>query len=785
MKNSLYILITWFFISQSLHAGVIEKNYHFSHPEITKENGFYTLSFPGTMITGKKGEPSLPYRSVFLLIPPGQEAEKIEITGKGKEDIRGSFTIYPAQPSRPYDKQQDRKFYKKESVYTLSKYPEKPFEHFSTAFLHGFGFVITAFTPVNYNPSAGTASYYKDVSVRVFTRPGARPDYPVRKIHATKEILRQIRQLSDNPEEAAVYRSVQSSYEDEYDVLVVTSSAFADSFKTLTDSYLKRGLASRIVTLDSIRAGFAGVDLQEQIRNFIIHEYENHNIKHVLLGGDTDIVPYRGFYCKVKSDEIYESSDIPSDLYFSALDGTWNSDSNDKWGEIGEDDLLPELSAARFPVNSFTELRYLTDKTISYQESPVPGEQRTFILAGEKLWSDPLTFGADYLELLIGFHDDNNYSTTGIPEDFNFVKLYDKNISWTKEDLIQKINSGSAGIHHSGHSNSSYNLRMSTLDVKEDAFHLLNGKDRNFTYLYSNGCYSAAFDKDVSIAEKMVLIKTFAFAYIGNSRYGWFNEGQTEGPSTHIEREFLNALYGDSLEFLGAAHAQSKRASAPWVTAPGQWEQGALRWCFYDCNVLGDPAARLWTDEPVSGSAVNKGLAADDTVFQVSVVSKLENPSGISFTLFQGKKFIARAVTDNYGSALMHIKGGTLKQGKALLTAAGRNIIPFTKELLVMQSGTENHQENSRIIAVTPNPVHQNAVILFYMPRKGDAELSIFNIRGRIVKNFSFRGISEGYNTKVWDGMDKNGVPVGSGIYICRLSSAGKNSSKKLTFIRN
>jgi len=784
MKNAFHIFLTCFFIFQSLYAGVIEKKYHFSSPTIKKEQGFYKFSFSETMITGKKGEPALPYRSVFLLIPPGEEAEKIEITGSGLQEIQGSYTIYPSQPSRPYDKPNDGKFYKNESVYMQSRYPEKPFENFSTYYLHGFAFVVTAFTPVNYNPSAGKVSFYRDVSVKVYTRPAVHPDYPIRKIHATKEILRQIKQLSDNPEAATMYRSGQSSYKDEYDVLIVTSNAFADSFQTLTDSYLKRGLLSKTITLDSISTAFSGIDLQEQIRNFIIHEYESHNIKHVLLGGDSEIVPYRGFYCKVESDRTYESDEdpIPSDLYFSALDGTWNCDSDDKWGEKGEDDLLPELSVARFPVSTFTELKNLINKTVSYQQSPVPGEQRTVILAGEKLWNDPKTWGADYLDLLIGFHDDNDYSTNGIPEDFNFVKLYDRTSPWTKEILIQEINNGCASIHHAGHSSTSYNMRMTVKDITDDAFSSVNGTDHNFPYLYSNGCYAAAFDYDVSIAEKMLIIKNFAFAFIGNSRYGWFNEGQTEGPSTHLEREFISALYGDTLTFIGAAHTQSKIASAPWVNAPGQWEEGALRWCFYDCNVLGDPAARLWTDEPVLASAVNTGLAVNDTTLMVSVLSE-RNSRGITFTLFQDNKIISRALTNEYGTARLYIPSGTLKQGKAILAAAGGNIYPFIKEIVVTQPVSDTQPDKPEITAITPNPVHQNAVIWFYMPANGDADLTIFNIRGQVVKTFSCSGLSAGYNTKVWDGTDKNGSPAGAGIYICRLSAGGKNSTRKLTFL--
>ena len=101
----------------------------------------------------------------------------------------------------------------------------------------------------------------------------------------------------------------------------------------------------------------------------------------------------------------------------------------------------------------------------------------------------------------------------------------------------------------------------------------------------------------------MLTIDNIAVAFVGNSRYGWFNEGQTEGPSAHIHREFIDALYNQRENHIGATHMLSKINTAPWVEAGGQHEPGALRWCFYDCNVLADPTLQIWTDEPIAFSA--------------------------------------------------------------------------------------------------------------------------------------------------------------------------------------
>jgi len=46
----------------------------------------------------------------------------------------------------------------------------------------------------------------------------------------------------------------------------------------------------------------------------------------------------------------------------------WNDDGDNKWGEPDEDDLLPDVSVARFPVSNTTELENMIHKSISYHQ---------------------------------------------------------------------------------------------------------------------------------------------------------------------------------------------------------------------------------------------------------------------------------------------------------------------------------------------------------------------------------------------------------------------------------
>jgi hypothetical protein len=150
-------------------------------------------------------------------------------------------------------------------------------------------------------------------------------------------------------------------------------------------------------------------------------------------------------------------------------------------------------------------------------------------------------------------------------------------------------------------------MRLITSDITNVNFPEVNGYDHNYQLLYTQGCDCGAFDSPWCIGSKMVTITNFLAGGVFNSRYGWFDEGTTEGPSEHLHRQFVSALYTDTLpdRHLGTAHMISKIKTAPWVTAPGEFEPGAQRWCQYDANVLGDPALEIWTTEPSSFTVIN------------------------------------------------------------------------------------------------------------------------------------------------------------------------------------
>lgn len=679
------ILISLFVSSLllSAKAGEVEHVYYFNNPSLKNSGEYQELNFEKTMLTALPGQPVMPYQAVKLMLPPGESAQSIEIVFSGETTLTGKFLISPQQQVRPVSKGASGVFIKDESVYSLNaKYPENPKGQLITSFLNGRAFALSSFTPMRYNPVTGKVTYYTTAKVIVHTANDAKAQAALSNLEVNNE---QASRFADNEVMDGLYKTCRqpATSSDSYELLIICTSAYSGAFENLRAAYLKEGLKSQVVTLETITSTMSGTDQPEKMRNYIIQEYQAEGIQHVLLAGDAELIPIRGFYAYVQSGSGYVDNGIPADVYFSSLDGNWNDDGDAQWGEPGEDDLLPDISVGRMPFSNLDELNSMLHKSYSYQFTPVANEFRDVLLAGEYLYGAPyLTYGSYYLELLIGTRSNNGYTTNGIPENYSVDKLYDEIAGWSKQTLMDHLNMGRPMFHHVGHANYNVMMRMDMSDVTNENFAGLNGIDHNYTVAYTHGCNCGGFDQNDCIAEKTVTIGNFAAAIIANSRYGWFNEGTDEGPSAHLNREFVDAMFHDKLNRLGSAQMQSKIATSPWVTAPGQWEPGALRWCFYDCNLLGDPAMAVFTDNPFTIQTVYpSSITAGAASMPVSVTSEGLPVAGLSCVVLENGSLIGKATTDAAGNATLSFSPVILNPDNVQLVVSGYNCVPVTYNL--------------------------------------------------------------------------------------------------------
>jgi len=84
-----------------------------------------------------------------------------------------------------------------------------------------------------------------------------------------------------------------------------------------------------------------------------------------------------------------------------------------------------------------------------------------------------------------------------------------------------------------------------------------------------------------------------------------------------------------------------------------------------------------------------------------------------------------------------------------------------------------------------PNPFNPDTTIKFAVEEDGEAQLTIYNAKGqKIATVFKGEVQAEQYEIVEWNGKDRNGKEVASGVYMYKLETANKTYMKKMLLIK-
>src|SRR5215471_925688 len=174
-------------------------------------------------------------------------------------------------------------------------------------------------------------------------------------------------------------------------MVIVTDETLASPFNRLADAHGRNGLVTRVRTLQSIRDAYpAGRDDAEKIRLFLKDARASWGIEFALMGGDEPLIPMRRAYLDQLPPLLTNPVLLlPTDQYYACLDGDWNADGDDRWGELpnpatgdpGDDaDAIPELCVGRAPVTDPKQAQNFVDKTIHALEHPAKPDSLDVLL---------------------------------------------------------------------------------------------------------------------------------------------------------------------------------------------------------------------------------------------------------------------------------------------------------------------------------------------------------------------------------------------------------------------
>lgn len=83
-----------------------------------------------------------------------------------------------------------------------------------------------------------------------------------------------------------------------------------------------------------------------------------------------------------------------------------------------------------------------------------------------------------------------------------------------------------------------------------------------------------------------------------------------------------------------------------------------------------------------------------------------------------------------------------------------------------------------------PNPFNPDTSIPFYVPERAEVSLRVYDLLGRSVYTLLSGSIDPGYHSAVWRGIDTDGRPVGSGVYLVEMRAPGWRQISKVMLLK-
>jgi hypothetical protein len=482
--------------------------------------------------------------------------------------------------------------------------------------------------------------------------------------------------------------------------LIITNSAMAASFQTLADYRTARGMPTVVATREYIAANFRnGADIQETIRLFIRDAYAKWGLQYVLLGGDSDILPPRIIYNSLYPTNGYTA--IPCDLYFACLDGNWNADGDENYGQpaLYEEpgdlvDFAEEVYLGRAPVSTVAAADLFVQKVITYESTaagtPWPGRA---LFAAEVLFPETYVPGA--LIYLDGASFAHEQVTTLIEPctDMQTLRMYEtdalypRDLPLTRASLIDSLDTGHYGIvNQIGHG---YFFNMSVGDANfmtYDADNLTNG-DHQFL-LFGLNCASAAFDNSCLMERFLQNPNGGAVCALGSSREAF------PYAVNGYQQEFFENFYCLGENRVGRLMALSR---LPFLAAT---DANYLdRWTYENYTLLGDPALALWSAAPRSAVVTAPtSIVAGQRSLAFTVTAGGVAVPGALVCLAKAGEELVWGTTSASGQVTLAFLAPSA--GTATLMVTGANLATTTRSIPVTLS--------SRYLKITGMPVVDN-----------------------------------------------------------------------------
>lgn len=570
------------------------------------------------------GKPMLPVKEFLIALPPGAEIISVATQGVGSVELQGTYMIGPAPPLLPAS---DRLEIMRESrevwqrnydiVYSSDHlYPADAGWYLGTGALRKYTFARVAFAPFSYHPQSERLVFTPSLAVSIEYASPSLGSHEIRTLLTdTKTDYRASRLFVNYPEAKQWYvpQGMPESPQQPYNYVIITSGGLTTAVDTLVKWKQSLGYTVNVVRTSWIDSNYAGVDLPEKIRNFLIDKYIAWGIEYVLLAGDLDVIPMRRCY----PDPLNHGTDLlncpPTDYYYADLTSNWDWDGDGFPGEYGQDsvDFYAEVYVGRIPHSDASTMVSICEKLVGFESGDHSWKTNALLLgaisnfANEDGLGLPMTDGAVLMQsmitsMLTSWSYTTMYEKTGLS-----ISAFPCTLSLTTTNVVSNWSSNDYGIVN-WWSHGSYDVawrKIWTWDNGDGIPQTQNPQeislaapiiwntdapslDNNHpSIVFACACQNGWLRTN-SLAKD--LLQNGAVGMVAATRDSWYAIGWSGpglGGNADLDYSFFNYLISYA-EKMGEALSDAKIASLPL----GSWQGQAnlLTFCLY-----GDPALPL------------------------------------------------------------------------------------------------------------------------------------------------------------------------------------------------
>lgn len=368
--------------------------------------------------------------------------------------------------------------------------------------------------------------------------------------------------------------------------------------QSLCDTRAAAGFTPAVVDVDWIYSHYDGANSPARIRAFVQDAHQQWGTRYLLIVGTYDLIPAQKLHISISDILSTTTAAIPSDaVYYGCIDGPYDNNGNGLYGEVtdgtdgGDVDLTAEVLVGRFPVATPAELANMVRKTLRY-ENATPAETVPNVFMSEQVNFGSVVYSDGYMDEL-RFGSATGYATLGF-ENSEYAGLFDtsdtlydsSNALWSASDALAFLNRNLHTVSHIGHGASAQCAKIS-LATSSDLDALRAFTNTMPYFMYSQACYSGAFDGSNCFAEQLVTVSNAAFAAVMNARNGWEFLNTVDGYSHRFHRCFWDAALSGTATRLGEISEASRAKNLYLIStyAASYW-----RYVYYELNLFGDPA---------------------------------------------------------------------------------------------------------------------------------------------------------------------------------------------------